>query len=59
MLKRGHTMKPLKRKISLTVDEDILIKIKKKAEEGGRSLSQYINLILKKHIDYYQYKYGS
>ncbi len=52
-------MKPLKRKISLTVDEDILIKIKKKAEEDGRSLSQYINLILKKHIDYYQYKYGS
>lgn len=44
-------MKPLKEKISITVDSDVLAKIKQKAEEDDRSLSQYINLILKKHIE--------
>ncbi len=44
-------MKPLKEKISITIDEDVLKKIKVLAEEDERSLSQYINLILKKHIE--------
>lgn len=43
-------MKPLKEKISITIDNDILEKIKEEAEYDDRSLSQYINLILKKHI---------
>lgn len=43
-------MKPLKEKISITIDVDILEKIKYEAECDDRSLSQYINLILKKHI---------
>ena len=43
-------MKPLKEKISITIDNDILEKIKVKAEEDDRSLSQYINLVLKQHI---------
>ena len=43
-------MRPLKEKISITIDSDILEKIKTKAEEDDRSLSQYINLILKQHI---------
>lgn len=43
-------MKPLKEKISITVDSDLLLKIKEKAEYDDRSLSQYINLILKQHI---------
>ena len=43
-------MKPLKEKISITVDSDILEKIRCKAEEDERSLSQYINMILKKHL---------
>lgn len=43
-------MKPLKEKISITIDNDILDKIKDKAEKDDRSLSQYINLVLKKHI---------
>lgn len=43
-------MKPLKEKISITVDSDILDKIKYEAEKDDRSLSQYINLILKQHI---------
>ena len=44
-------MKPLKEKISITVDGDLLEKIRNEAEKDDRSLSQYINLVLKKHID--------
>ena len=43
-------MKPLKEKISITIDNDILAKLKEKAEYDDRSLSQYINLVLKQHI---------
>ncbi len=43
-------MKPLKEKISITIDNDILEKLKCAAEEDDRSLSQYINLILRHHI---------
>ncbi len=43
-------MKPLKEKISITIDSDILEKLKIKAEQDDRSLSQYINLVLKQHI---------
>ena len=43
-------MKPLKEKISITVDADILAKIREIAEDDDRSLSQYINLVLKEHI---------
>ena len=44
-------MKPLKQKISITIDSDILEKIKEKAEYDDRSLSQYINLVLKKQLE--------
>ena len=44
-------MKPLKEKISITIDGDLLEKLKVLAEEDDRSLSQYINLVLKKHIE--------
>ncbi len=43
-------MKPLKEKISITIDNDILVKLKEKAEYDDRSLSQYINIVLKQHI---------
>lgn len=43
-------MKPLKEKISITIDWDVLEKIKQFAENDDRSLSQYINLVLKSHI---------
>ena len=43
-------MKPLKSKISITVDTDLLEKLKQLAEEDDRSLSQYINLILKEYV---------
>lgn len=44
-------MKPLKEKISITVDSDVLTKIKQLAEADDRSLSQYINMVLKKHLE--------
>lgn len=44
-------MKPLKDRISITIDSDILEKLREKAEYDGRSLSQYINLVLKKHLE--------
>ena len=43
-------MRPLKEKISITIDGDILEKLREEAEYDDRSLSQYINIILKEHI---------
>lgn len=43
-------LKPLKEKISITVDNDILELARAAAEEEDRSLSQYINLVLKEHL---------
>lgn len=44
-------MKPLKEKISITIDADLLEKLKYEAECDDRSLSQYINLVLKKYFN--------
>lgn len=44
-------LKPLKEKISITIDGDILEKLKQEAESDDRSLSQHINRILKQHIN--------
>ena len=44
-------MRPLKEKISITLDNDLLEKIREKAELDDRSLSQYINIVLKKHLE--------
>lgn len=43
-------MKPLKNKVSITLDADIIDKIKELAEEDDRSFSQYINVVLREHI---------
>ena len=43
-------MKPLKNKVSITLDEDIINRIKELAEEDDRYFSQYINLVLRDHI---------
>lgn len=43
-------MKPLKEKISITIDADILEKLKAEAEKDDRSLSQFINVVLKKYL---------
>ena len=47
----GDTLlKPLKTHISITLDVDIYEKAKLLAEEDDRSLSSYINLLLRDHI---------
>ena len=43
-------MKPLKNKVSITLDADIIDRIKELAEEDDRSFSQYINLVQKKQF---------
>ena len=43
-------MKSLKEKISITIDADLLNELKAEAEKDDRSLSQFINLILRKYI---------
>ena len=43
-------MKPLKTHISITLDVDIYEKTKRLAEEDDRSLSSYINLLLRDRI---------
>ena len=44
-------MKPLKDKISITIDSDLLEKLREIADEYCRPLSQYINLVLRKHLE--------
>ena len=43
-------MKPLKEKVSITLDAEIIEQIKELAENDDRSFSQYINIILKDHL---------
>lgn len=43
-------MKPLKNKVSITLDSDIIEAIKLLAEQDDRSFSQYINIVLKAHL---------
>ena len=43
-------MKPLKERISITIDSDLLETLRRIADEDCRPLSQYINLVLRDHI---------
>lgn len=43
-------MKPLKSQLSLTIDSDVLERLRVLAEEDDRSLSQYINRVLREHL---------
>lgn len=43
-------MKPLKEKVSVSLDMDVIDVIKVKAEDDDRNFSQYINKVLKDHI---------
>ena len=43
-------MRPLKEKISITIDNDLLEKARELAELDDRSLSQFINIALKDYI---------
>ena len=43
-------MKPLKSKVSITLDSDIIAQLKELAENDYRSFSQFINMILKEYL---------
>lgn len=43
-------MKPLKNKVSITLDSDVIESIKLLAEQDDRSFSQYINMVLKEYL---------
>ena len=44
-------MKPVKKSISVTLDYPILEKIQHLAEYDDRSVSSYINLVLREHLE--------
>ena len=48
-------MKLLKRKVSITLDDEIVERAKILADECDRSFSQYINKVLKEHISQKEY----
>ena len=43
-------MTQLKKKVNITLDPDVIVKVKELCEADERSFSQYINLVLKAHI---------
>lgn len=43
-------MRPLKQKVSITLDEEVIDKIRDLAEKHEYSFSQYINLVLKWYL---------
>lgn len=45
-------MKPLKEKVSITLDSDIVKEIKDMAEKDDRSFSQFVNKVLKEYINH-------
>ncbi|MBQ7545392.1 MAG: ribbon-helix-helix protein, CopG family [Clostridia bacterium] len=47
-------MKPLKERVSVTLDSDIVAQIKGLAEEDDRSFSQFINKILRDYLRHTQ-----
>ena len=50
-MKNMNTQKKKKSKVSITLDEEVIKRIKDLAEADDRNFSQYINLVLKKHIE--------
>ncbi len=43
-------MKPVKTSVSITIDNPVLEQVKYLAELEDRSLSSYINLVLREHL---------
>lgn len=43
-------MRPIKKKVSISLDWDLIEKIKLLAEKDERSFSQYINIVMKEHV---------
>lgn len=39
-----------KKKVSITLDEEVVKQVKELAEDSDRTFSQYVNLVLKKYL---------
>ena len=48
--RKDEEVNALKKNISMTLDVDVIEGMRKLAEENDRSLSQYVNLVLKKYL---------
>ena len=46
-----RVMRPLKLKVSITLDSDLAERVRSLAEEEERSFSQYINMVLREHLN--------
>lgn len=44
------SMRPLKTRVSLSLDEEVVKKLRVLAEEDDRQLSSYINLVLRNYL---------
>lgn len=44
-------MRPLRLKVSITLDSDLAERVRSLAEEEERSFSQYINMVLREHLN--------
>ena len=44
-------MRPLKEKVSITLDSDLIKRVKELAYRDDRSFSQYINRVLRQHVN--------
>lgn len=53
-----ENQKPLKEKVSITLDSNVIEKIKQLSGMDNRSFSQYINLVLINHINSLNKKEG-
>jgi len=45
-----NDQRPLKDKVSITLDSDVIQAIKELSEQDDRPFSQYINRVLRKHL---------
>ena len=43
-------MRPLKEKVSITLDSDVVEKLRELSEENYRTLSQFINVVLNEYL---------
>ena len=51
MASKRKAYRPLKEKVSITLDADVVEVLRELSEKDLRSFSQYINRVLKKHIE--------
>lgn len=46
----NEILRPLKEKVSVSLDGDLIEKVKRLAAYDDRTFSQYINIVLKAHV---------